>query len=352
MKRRMELGPVMLDLAGCSLEASERDRLLHPQCGGVILFSRNYQNTAQLTELCLEIQRLRDPALLIAVDHEGGRVQRFRNGFTAVPPMRSLGRLWDRNRPEAMRAAREAGYLIGRELAACGVDFSFTPVLDLDYGSSTVIGDRALHSDPEAVSELGGSLIAGLREAGVCSVGKHFPGHGYVKADSHTDVPVDARSYHEIESADLIPFARLAKNGLSAVMPAHVIYPAVDGQPAGFSRVWLQEVLRGQLGFAGVIFSDDLTMEGARIAGGIEARTLAALAAGCDMVLVCNKPESADEVLAARARQPLTIGTARLHALRKTPISGPQAPLGDDRRYAAAVTTVAALASSSGTQAA
>ncbi|MGH8678279.1 MAG: beta-N-acetylhexosaminidase [Burkholderiales bacterium] len=346
----MPLGPVMLDLVGCTLEADDRRRLMHPQCGGVILFSRNFQHPQQLVDLCGDIRRLREPALLTAVDHEGGRVQRFREGFTRIPPMRELGRLWDVDASAALQAARQIGYVIARELTACGVDFSFAPVLDLDYGASAVIGDRALHSSPDAVSDLGASLIAGLREAGVASVAKHFPGHGFVDADSHTDVPVDRRPFEAIEKTDLVPFARLARNGFSALMPAHVIYPLVDGQPAGFSRIWLEEILRGHLGFRGVIFSDDLTMEGARDAGGIASRARAALEAGCDMVLVCNKPAAADELLNSLDSSPRAVPQARLTALHAASAVSPLARLGEDRKYAAALTTIAALATSSQTR--
>ena len=292
------LGPAMLDLAGVQLSAGERDLLRHPLVGGVILFSRNYRSPQQLVELCAAIRALRTPELLIAVDHEGGRVQRFQEGFSRIPAMRRLGEAWDRDPGKACAAARDIAYVLAGELLACGVDFSFTPVLDVDFGASGVIGDRALHSDPVAIAQLAASLIAGLRDAGMASVGKHFPGHGHVRADSHLAVPVDERSYAEIEAADLLPYRQLIKLGLAAVMPAHVIYPEVDAHPAGFSAAWLQRILRSQLGFDGMIFSDDLSMEGASVAGGVVARAQAALSAGCDMVLLCNAPEAAPELLA------------------------------------------------------
>jgi beta-N-acetylhexosaminidase len=291
------LGPVMLDIAGPQLSPAEGDLLRHPLVGGVILFSRNYRSPQQLCELTAAIRALRKPELLIAVDHEGGRVQRFREGFSRIPAMRRLGEAWDRDRAGACAAARDTAYVLASELLACGVDFSFTPVLDVDFGASGVIGDRAFHSDPAAIAQLSAALIAGLREAGMASVGKHFPGHGYVRADSHLAVPVDERSYAKIEAADLVPYRGLINHGLSAVMPAHVIYPEVDAHPAGFSSKWLQQILRGVLGFDGMIFSDDLSMEGASVAGGVVERGATALAAGCDMVLLCNAPEAAPRLL-------------------------------------------------------
>jgi beta-N-acetylhexosaminidase len=288
----------MLDVLGKTLTAEDEKRLRHPLVGGVILFARNYESPSQLAELTGSIHALRTPPLLIAVDHEGGRVQRFREGFTRIPPMRELGKVWDEHPKRARHLAQQVGFVLASELRACGVDFSFTPVLDVDYGASCVIGDRAFHSEPQAIAELAHSLLLGLRQGGMPTVGKHFPGHGYVCADSHLEIPVDERSYTDIELCDLIPFRQMVNYGLTAVMPAHVIYPKVDSNPAGFSRVWLKDILRGELGFEGCIFSDDLSMEGATVAGGIVQRAEAALNAGCDMVLVCNKPDSADELLA------------------------------------------------------
>jgi len=307
------LGPVMLDIANLQLSAAESELLRHPLVGGVILFSRNYRSPQQLRELTAAIRALRKPELLIAVDHEGGRVQRFQEGFSRIPAMRRLGEAWDRDHAQACAAARDIAYVLASELLACGVDFSFTPVLDVDFGASGVIGDRAFHSEPEAIAQLSASLIAGLRQAGMASVGKHFPGHGYVRADSHLALPVDERAFADIEAVDLLPYRRLIKHGLSAVMPAHVIYPKVDANPAGFSSKWLRQILRGQMDFDGMIFSDDLSMEGASVAGGPVERGESALAAGCDMVLLCNAPEAAPKLLDRLAG---TLNRRRAEAMR------------------------------------
>lgn len=290
-------GPVMLDVEGLALTADDRERLAHPLVGGVILFTRNYADRGQLAALTASIRALRDPALVIGVDHEGGRVQRFRAGFSAIPPMRLLGETWDRDVAQAARDAEALGRTIAGELRPLAIDFSFTPVLDLAYGSSAVIGDRAFHRNPNAVAHLATALRRGLNAGGMAAVGKHFPGHGFVAADSHTDVPVDGRPMAAIAADDLVPFGALVRGGLEAVMPAHVIYPDVDAKPAGYSRVWLQEVLRGRLGFDGMIFSDDLGMAGAHTAGDIVARAEAAVEAGCDVVLVCNDAAASDDLL-------------------------------------------------------
>ena len=289
------LGPVMLDVVGKTLSDDDLRRLHHPLTGGVILFARNYENRAQVTALCAEIHRAR-PGILISVDHEGGRVQRFRrDGYTRLPAMRSLGQLWDRDVLESCKAATALGYVLAAELRACGVDLSFTPVLDLDYGPSEVIGDRAFHRDPRVVTMLAKSINHGLLQAGMANCGKHFPGHGFVAADSHIAIPVDERDPKDILKEDAAPYGWLGMR-LSAVMPAHVIYPFFDSQPAGFSRKWLS-LLRDELGFDGVIFSDDLSMEGASVAGNVVQGAHAALKAGCDMVLVCNSPDKADQLL-------------------------------------------------------
>jgi beta-N-acetylhexosaminidase len=315
-KVRLPLGPAVVDVVGTVLTDEDRERLRHPAAGGVILFSRNYDTPEQLDTLTAEIAQLREPALPICVDHEGGRVQRFREGFTAIPPMRQLGHLWDRDREAGRTAARAAAYVIGSELAAHGVDFSFAPVLDLDYGSSAVIGDRALHFDPTAVGALGASIVQGFADSGMASVGKHFPGHGFAAADSHVDVPRDGRGMKEILKKDLLPFEAVIKAGVAAIMPAHVIYSEVDPEPAGYSKYWLQDVLRGKLGFDGLIFSDDLSMEGASTAGGIPERARAALAAGCDMVLLCNDPAGQELLLESLGDSPLA-HPERLERMRK-----------------------------------
>ncbi len=284
--------PIVIDIAGLVLADADRRRLAHPLTGGIILFGRNWQDRVQLTALCADIKSVRDD-LLICVDHEGGRVQRFRtDGFTHLPPMRALGHLWMKDAMQATSAATACGYVLGAELRACGVDFSFTPVLDLDWGPSGVIGDRAFHRDARVTALLAKSLMHGLLQAGMANCGKHFPGHGHVTADSHTGIPVDRRSLKAILADDAAPYGWLA-GSLASVMPAHVIYPKVDPYPAGFSRRWLQDILRGRLGFGGAIFSDDLSMAAARVIAGREVgyaeAALAALQAGCDMVLLCNQ---------------------------------------------------------------
>lgn len=293
----MSLGPVMLDVVGTELTADDIRRLQHPLVGGVILFARNFENCEQLKALTASIHSVRQPPLLIAVDHEGGRVQRFREGFTKIPPMREFGKIWDKDRKKAMALAVEAGWILAAELRAHGVDFSFTPILDMDYGDSLVIGDRAFHIETRAINELAFSLMQGLKKGGMAAVGKHFPGHGFVVADSHVSIPIDEREFDQIAQNDMQPFRQMIDEGLPAIMPAHVIYPKVDDKPAGFSAKWLQKVLRERLGFNGVIFSDDLSMEGASVGGDVTTRSLAALHAGCDMVLLCNRPDLADELL-------------------------------------------------------
>jgi len=289
-------GPVMLDVAGLALTEEDRTILEHPKVGGVILFSRNYQSVEQLRALVAEIHAIRNPSLLVAVDQEGGRVQRFREGFTRLPAAAHFGEMYDNDPVRGKYLAELAGYIMAAELRSVGVDFSFAPVLDLGRGISTVIGDRAFHATPNGVIELARTFILGMRRGGMPAVGKHFPGHGAVTADSHVDMPVDNRSFEEIYKTDLQPFQVLSKD-LMGIMPAHVVYSEVDSLPAGFSRFWLQNVLRKQFDFLGTIFSDDLSMAGAEKAGDYAARARAALSAGCDVLLVCNQREGAKEVL-------------------------------------------------------
>ena len=298
-------GPITLDVVGLELNAEDRRRILHPLTGGVILFGRNFANRKQLTKLTTAIKKLR-PDVLISIDHEGGRVQRCRtDGFTHLPAMQKLGVLWGAKNKSihpaesaaiAMAAATACGYVLASELRACGVDFSFTPVLDLDFGRSGVIGDRSFGRDPQIVFALAKSLNEGLRLAGMANCGKHFPGHGWAEADSHVAIPVDERSLKQILSDDAKPYEWLDLS-LAAVMPAHVIYPKVDKHPAGFSKIWLHSILRQELGFEGVIFSDDLSMEGASVAGSVVKGAEMALDAGCDAVLICNRPDLADQLL-------------------------------------------------------
>ncbi|NCA69238.1 MAG: beta-N-acetylhexosaminidase [Sphingobacteriia bacterium] len=297
----MGLGPVMLDIGGTSLDAEDREVLCHPAVGGVILFARNYHSPAQMIELTASIHALREPALLIGVDQEGGRVQRFREGFTRLPPAGHFAGLYRRD-PARGRAACEAvAWLMAAELRSVGIDFSFAPVLDLDRGLSAVVGDRAFGASAREVGDLGLAWLAGVRGAGMPAVGKHFPGHGGVAVDSHLALPVDPRGYAELEMEDLVPFARLIEHALEAIMPAHVSYPRVDARAAGFSSVWLREILRDRLGFQGVIFSDDLSMGAAAAGGGSVERARAAATAGCDMLLVCNDRPAAIAVLEAFA---------------------------------------------------
>jgi len=295
----MSLGPVMLDLVGTSLTPEEREMLRHPQTGGVILFTRNYESPEQITALVSEIHALRSPHLLVAVDHEGGRVQRFRNGFVQIPPAARYGELYKTDKKAARQMAYTCGWLMAAECRAVGIDLSFAPVLDLGTGVSGVIGNRAFHHNPEIIADLAHEFMRGMHRAGMAATGKHFPGHGSIKEDSHVAQPVDHRELSDILMEDIKPFERMIHYGLAAIMPAHVVYDKVDARPAGYSPVWVQDILRKQLGFQGVIFSDDLSMEAAGVAGGYAERAQAALQAGCDMVLVCNHPEGAAQVLQA-----------------------------------------------------
>lgn len=297
MSTHQTIGSVMIDLAGFSLTVEEKEKLNHQNTGGVILFTRNFESREQVRELILEIRDTRPEQLLIAVDQEGGRVQRFRQGFTALPPASHYGKYYQKDPGQALETTRLAGWLMASELLAVGVDFSFAPVLDVDSGVSEIIGDRSFSQNPEMVSALATAFKQGTEQAGMASAGKHFPGHGDVAPDSHLTFPADPRALEELLERDLCPFKSLISIGLEGIMPAHIIYPRIDDFPAGFSKVWLEQILRRKLGFNGAIFSDDLSMKGAECAGNLPQRAQTALQAGCDMVLVCNNPEGAESVL-------------------------------------------------------
>jgi len=315
----VSLGPVMLDVAGLALCETDRRRLRHAQTGGVILFSRNYDTPEQLKALVDDIHGLRTPRLIVAVDQEGGRVQRFREGFQRLPAMGLLGDLYDRDADQAIELAQTVGWIMASELLHYGVDLSFAPVLDLGHKISTVIGDRALHTDTGAIVRLANALIRGQREAGMEAVGKHFPGHGSVEGDSHHVMPFDGRARDTILAHDVQPFRRVMDTHLAAIMMAHVIYEKADPNPAGYSRYWIQSVLRERLGFEGVVFSDDLSMAGAGSVGGYAERARASLDAGCDMLLVCNNPDGADEVLDSLTHYSNPVSQLRLVRLHGRP---------------------------------
>jgi beta-N-acetylhexosaminidase len=294
---KLPLGPIMTSIDGIALTPEDREVLSHPLVGGVIYFAKNFENKAQLTALSAEIKALRDPELVIAVDHEGGRVQRFREGFTEIQPMRSLGDLWTTHPPSARARAFEVGFTMGHELGEVGIDFTFAPVLDLDYGGSAVIGHRAFHREPGPAAALATAVVQGLRAEGMASVGKHFPGHGFVKGDTHWERPTDDREFAELEAADLIPFRELIAAGIDGIMAAHLIFPKIDPNCAGFSPYWLQEVLRHKLKFRGVIFTDDLGMVAAHAVGNLAQRAEVATQAGVDIVLPCNDRPGLIEML-------------------------------------------------------
>jgi beta-N-acetylhexosaminidase len=324
----MTLGPLMIDVQGTSLTQEDRDLLANPLVGGLILFTRNFASIEQLEELIRDARSVRTPPLLIGVDHEGGRVQRFRKEFTVMPSMRTIGREFDIDQAAGKQLARQCGWLLAAELRAVGIDISFAPVVDLDYGVSSVIGDRAFHKDPRVVAELAIAFLSGMRDAGMIGTAKHFPGHGAVAPDSHVAMPVDRRELVDLDK-DLYPYQRLIDNGLASIMAAHVVFSAVDPLPAGFSRRWLQDELRGRMGFTGAIFSDDLNMAGAGIVGDMPERVRAALQAGCDMVPVCNNRQGVLQVIESLqgSEDPVSqVRLARLHgkpaqdrlALRRT----------------------------------
>jgi len=324
----MTLGPLMIDLKGVAIEPDERDLLLHPLVGGVILFSRNYESTGQLARLTAELRALRSPSLVVGVDHEGGRVQRFREGFTRLPPLRAIGRRHAQDPAAGVALARELAWLMAAELRGCGVDLSFAPCVDLDYGVSEIIGDRAFHRRAERVSELAVAYMFGMRDAGMAATAKHFPGHGAVTADSHVALPVDRRELPDLEP-DLMPYRRLIANGLPAVMAGHVVFPAVDDRPASLSRRWIQGELRGTLGFRGAVFTDDLSMKGAAAFGSSVERAALALEAGCDMLPVCNDREAVEALLDGLRDEPDPLRGVRLVRLH-----GRAAPALDELRSA------------------
>jgi len=338
----MTLGPLMLDIAGLELDATDREVLAHPLVGGVVLFSRNYAEPAQLQALCAEIHALRNPPLLIAVDHEGGRVQRFRNGFTELPPMARLGEQHARSPQAAVMLATELGWLMAAELRALGVDFSFAPVLDLYTPTSRVINDRAFHAEPEVVAKLAQACMRGMHAAGMAAVGKHFPGHGTVHADSHHELPIDRRPLSRIRHRDLVPFRLLCAAGIEAIMPAHILFPQVDNAPVGYSARWIGGVLRGELEFQGAVFSDDLSMSGAAVGNSPVERARRALAAGCDMCLICNDRPAAVRVLHELEVAPEPLSLVRLIRMHGRPALG-ATELAQSPRHAAAVRAIAQL---------
>ena len=338
----MTLGPLMIDVRGVALEPEERELLRHPLVGGVILFTRNYESPEQLGRLVDDIHAMRTPPLLVAVDQEGGRVQRFRAGFTRLPPLRALGRRHARERSAGVALARTLGWLMAAELRALGVDLSFAPCVDLDWGVSEVIGDRAFAASPETVSELAVAWMLGMREAGMAATAKHYPGHGKVAADSHVALPVDRRELPDLEP-DLMPYRRLIANGLTAVMAAHVVFPSVDSLPASLSAGWIDGQLRGELGFRGAVFTDDLSMAGAAAFGGIAQRVQLALAAGADMLPVCNDRAAVIELLDTLPAGPDPLQQVRLVRLHGRPAGSRDALLASSRWRDAAAAAAHAL---------
>lgn len=333
-------GPIMMDIEGLTLSEEDRELLQHPLVGGLILFTRNFNNQEQLFELINEIIS-KKPDILIAVDYEGGRVQRFHDGFTRIPPMRAIGDIYAQNEAKGRTFAQVCGWLIATELRELEIDLCFAPVLDLDSGMSEVIGDRAFDSDPDAVASMALAFMTGMQEAGMAATGKHFPGHGHVTADSHAELPVDERSLDELDAMDMHPFRELIEAGLPSVMMAHIRYPAVDDMPASLSHIWIQDRLRHDLGFTGAVFCDDLSMGGAAAMGGYLERAELALNAGCDMLPVCNNRSGVIELLDQLQWNVTPEGGARLHALKGRKLDTPQ----DFARHQAAramLSTVAA----------
>lgn len=342
MTKNLPLGQLMLDIDNLSLSEEDLDLLQHPQVGGVILFSRNFESKKQLKDLCSQIHALRNPKLLISVDHEGGRVQRFREQFTELPPASIFSDIYDKDKNSGLQLCETSAWLMAVELLDLGIDFSFAPVLDMDLGLSKVIGDRALHHTVDGVTDLARAWIRGMHKAGMAAVAKHFPGHAGVKEDSHVEIPVDKREYVDLKMQDIIPFARIIESGVEAIMPAHIYYSQVDPNfPAGFSKIWLKDILRDDLGFSGTIFSDDLSMQGASNMGNFGERATQALRAGCDMVLVCNHRAGAIEALGALETHVISnvsgMRFIRLHGKSKV------AHLANNNQYKLAVRDILAL---------
>ncbi len=338
MKREMPLGPVMLDIAGVALTDTEREVLLHPNCGGIIFFARNFESKEQIQRLAESIRELRSPTLLTAVDQEGGRVQRFRDGYVTLPPVRKLGELYDQNPEQALVAARDVARVMASEIRDVGIDFSFAPVLDVASVESDVIGNRSFHTDADVVSVLAGAFIDGMHDAGMAAVGKHFPGHGGVAADSHLETPVDVRDYASICDNDLAPYRALTGQ-LAGIMTAHVLFKNITAELPTYSEYWLKQILRGEVGFNGVIFSDDLTMQGAAGIGSPVERAQQALSAGCDMVLVCNDSDAASNVV-----ESLTIDSKPANQNRLLAMSGKSSPSPiDETLWAQSLKTIESL---------
>jgi beta-N-acetylhexosaminidase len=328
MTYQQPMGPVMIDLLGQSIVDDEKEKIRHPNTGGIILFKRNFQDLKQITQLCQDIRSTRKGNILICVDQEGGRVQRFQKGFTQLPPastFQSYGK-------QAESLATTTGWLMATELLQCQVDFSFAPVLDVDSGVSEIIGNRSFSQDPIQASRLAAAFRNGMRRAGMAAVGKHFPGHGAIAADSHLELPIDKRHLPTLQAHDLLPFKALIADQIEGIMPAHIVYPAIDAQPAGFSSFWLNTILRGQLNFNGAIFSDDLSMAGAAFSESHSKRAQKALDAGCDMVLVCNNPHAANAVLESLPLKNNTLRQHRLEKMRATRVATP-APLSQSEHW-------------------
>ncbi|MEA3149212.1 MAG: beta-N-acetylhexosaminidase [Gammaproteobacteria bacterium] len=337
----MSLGPLMVDIAGTELEPEDREVLAHPLVGSVLLFTRNYRDREQLTALCAAIRAVRSPHLMIAVDHEGGRVQRFREGFTRLPASRSLGRRFDEDRRDGLELTRSVGWLMASELRSAGIDFSFAPCVDLDYGVSEIIGDRSFHRNPDTVASLAAAYMVGMRDAGMAAIAKHFPGHGAVIADSHVALPIDRREFVDLE-ADIRPYRMLIDNNLPAIMAAHVVYPAVDALPASLSRRWITDILRIQMGFHGCVFADDLSMAGAVAFGEVVERARLAYVAGCDVLPICNDRASVLTVLDG-FRPDVGSPASQARLVRMRARGEPPTDLGADAHWQATVQRIAEL---------